>query len=52
MFGGLWFICESQWTAIPVHAPVGGADYAGCFQMLGGMTDFYRSRRGVKMSTG
>ncbi len=35
MFGGLWFICEVQWTAIPVHAPVGAVDYAGCFSNAG-----------------
>ncbi len=34
---------RSERTVIPLHAPVGGAITLVVFQMLGGITDFYRS---------
>ncbi|CGO01900.1 undecaprenyl-phosphate glucose phosphotransferase [Salmonella enterica subsp. enterica serovar Typhi] len=51
MFGGLWFICEvSGLPFLYMHLLVALITLV-VFQMLGGMTDFYRSWRGVKMST-
>ena len=37
--------------AFPVHAPAGGADHAGRFSDARWHNGFYRSRRGVKIST-
>ncbi|VDY40763.1 extracellular polysaccharide biosynthesis protein [Salmonella enterica subsp. enterica serovar Daytona] len=51
MFGGLWFICEvSGLPFLYMHLLVALITLV-VFQMLGGITDFYRSWRGVKMST-
>ncbi|ASG54250.1 MAG TPA: undecaprenyl-phosphate glucose phosphotransferase [Salmonella bongori] len=51
MFGGLWFICEiSGLPFLYMHLLVALITLV-VFQMLGGMTDFYRSWRGVKIST-
>lgn len=51
MFGGLWFICEvSGLPFLYMHLLVVLITLV-VFQMLGGITDFYRSWRGVKIST-
>lgn len=51
MFGGLWLVCEvSGRPFLYMHLLVALITLV-VFQMLGGMTDFYRSWRGVKIST-
>ena len=51
MFGGLWVICElSGLPFLYMHLLVALITLV-VFQMLGGITDFYRSWRGVKIST-
>lgn len=51
MFGGLWLVCEmSGLPFLYMHLLVALITLV-VFQMLGGMTDFYRSWRGVKIST-
>ncbi|WP_312213164.1 undecaprenyl-phosphate glucose phosphotransferase [Pseudescherichia sp.] len=51
LFGGLWVICKAY--ALPffyLHLLMALMALV-VFQMIGGMTDFYRSWRGVKIST-
>ncbi|WP_318376281.1 undecaprenyl-phosphate glucose phosphotransferase [Enterobacter sp.] len=51
MFGGLWIVCKLH--ALPffyLHLLMALITLV-VFQMIGGMTDFYRSWRGVKIST-
>ncbi|SFU05259.1 putative colanic acid biosysnthesis UDP-glucose lipid carrier transferase [Kosakonia arachidis] len=51
MFGGLWLVCKVN--ALPffyMHLLMALLSLV-VFQMIGGMTDFYRSWRGVKMTT-
>ncbi|WES66729.1 undecaprenyl-phosphate glucose phosphotransferase [Superficieibacter sp. HKU1] len=51
MFGGLWVVC--QISALPflyMHLLMALITLV-VFQMIGGMTDFYRSWRGVRMTT-
>lgn len=51
MFGGLWLVCEvSGLPFLYMHLLVALITLV-VFQMLGGMTDFYRSWRGVKIAT-
>ena len=51
MFGGLWVICElSGLPFLYMHLLVALITLV-VFQMLGGITDFYRSWRGVKITT-
>lgn len=51
MFGGLWFICEVSGLPFLYMNLLVALITLVVFQMLGGMTDFYRSWRGVKIST-
>ncbi|WP_313123628.1 undecaprenyl-phosphate glucose phosphotransferase [Pseudescherichia sp.] len=51
LFGGLWVVCKAN--ALPffyLHLLMALIALV-VFQMIGGMTDFYRSWRGVKIST-
>ncbi len=51
MFGGLWLVCKVN--ALPffyMHLLMALITLV-VFQMIGGMTDFYRSWRGVKITT-
>ncbi len=51
LFGGLWVVCKAY--ALPffyLHLLMALMALV-VFQMIGGMTDFYRSWRGVKIST-
>ncbi|HBC82362.1 MAG TPA: undecaprenyl-phosphate glucose phosphotransferase, partial [Escherichia sp.] len=51
LFGGLWVVCKAN--ALPffyLHLLMALMALV-VFQMIGGMTDFYRSWRGVKIST-
>lgn len=51
MFGGLWLVCKLN--ALPffyMHLLMALLSLV-VFQMIGGMTDFYRSWRGVKITT-
>ncbi|HEX4500188.1 MAG TPA: undecaprenyl-phosphate glucose phosphotransferase [Scandinavium sp.] len=51
MFGGLWVVCKG--AALPfsyMHLLMALITLV-VFQMIGGMTDFYRSWRGVRMTT-
>ncbi|POT59598.1 undecaprenyl-phosphate glucose phosphotransferase [Citrobacter amalonaticus] len=51
MFGGLWIVCKiSGLPFLYMHLLVALITLV-VFQMLGGMTDFYRSWRGVKIFT-
>lgn len=51
MFGGLWVVCQvSGLPFLYMHLLVALITLV-VFQMLGGITDFYRSWRGVKIST-
>lgn len=51
MFGGLWVVCKlSGLPFLYMHLLVALITLV-VFQMLGGITDFYRSWRGVKIST-
>lgn len=51
MFGGLWIICKiCQLPFLYMHLLMALLTLA-VFQMIGGITDFYRSWRGVKMAT-
>lgn len=51
MFAGLWMVCKAN--ALPflyMHLLMALLTLV-VFQMIGGMTDFYRSWRGVKISS-
>ena len=51
MLGGLWLVCQA--VALPflyLHLLMALVTLV-VFQMIGGVTDFYRSRRGVRITT-
>ncbi|MDC3755963.1 undecaprenyl-phosphate glucose phosphotransferase, partial [Escherichia coli] len=51
MFAGLWLVCEvSGLSFLYMHLLVALITLV-VFQMLGGITDFYRSWRGVRAAT-
>ncbi|XPE61973.1 hypothetical protein ACNKHT_13265 [Shigella flexneri] len=51
MFAGLWLVCEvSGLSFLYMHLLVAPITLV-VFQMLGGITDFYRSWRGVRAAT-
>ena len=51
MFAGLWLVCEASGLSfLYMHLLVALITLV-VFQMLGGITDFYRSWRGVRTAT-
>jgi putative colanic acid biosynthesis UDP-glucose lipid carrier transferase len=51
MFGGLWVVCKLSGQSFLYMHLLMALIALVVFQMIGGMTDFYRSYRGVKMTT-
>ena len=51
MFGGLWVVCQVSGLSFLYMHLLMALIALVVFQMIGGMTDFYRSWRGVKMTT-